>query len=80
MHRSNPFKMVWVRDVVKDGPKLLLIDTESSKMSGFYGEETEPRFKKQMKLPPILQDKNSLVLDSLSTSMVLWLEYFNQEK
>jgi len=76
MHCSNPFKLVWVRDVVKDGPKLLMIDTESSKLTGFYGEDAKPRFEKELKLPPMLQFKRSLVLDALSSSMVLWTNYF----
>ena len=76
MHRSNPFKLVWVRDSVKDGPKLLLIDTELSKLTGFYGEDSKPKFEKELKLPPMLQYKRSLVLDSLSSSMVLWTNYF----
>ena len=39
MHQANPYKIIWTRDKVENGPKLILVDTETNRLQGFYEEE-----------------------------------------
>lgn len=54
MHVANPFKIIWTRDKVEDGPKLILVDTDANTLRGFYGEESEPRFDEKVEFPPLM--------------------------